>query len=202
MTSVRPASCLEFTLFAAVLLLSLVSAVLGQPAVDAGSLRGKTLCGYQGWFRCQGDAAGAGWGHWSRDSKQLTPGTLTFEMWPDMTEFPPRECYEVPGFTHADGKQASLFSSDNPGTARRHFEWMRHYGIDGVWLQHFLVDLPGGPFGNRYASRCRVLDHVHRSAEESGRIWAVSFDLAGMPDGQIFEVLTTEWKKLVAQGIT
>ena len=30
---------------------------------------------------------------------------------------------------------------------------MRDYGIDGAWLQHFLVDLPGGPQPSRYPSR-------------------------------------------------
>jgi len=46
--------------------------------VDATSLRGKVMCGYQGWFRCPGDAANLGWVHWSRNARRLTPGTLTF----------------------------------------------------------------------------------------------------------------------------
>ena len=29
-------------------------------AVDATTVRGKVMCGYQGWFRCPGDAAGHG----------------------------------------------------------------------------------------------------------------------------------------------
>ncbi|MBV9849455.1 MAG: hypothetical protein JO250_07190, partial [Armatimonadetes bacterium] len=49
-----------------------------QSAVDVTSLRGKVLCGYQGWFRCPGDAAGMGWVHWSRDPHRLAPDTLTF----------------------------------------------------------------------------------------------------------------------------
>jgi hypothetical protein len=78
---------------------------------------------------------------------------------------------------------------------------MREYGIDGVWLQHFLVDLPGGPVQERYASRCTVLRNVRAAAQETGRTWAIAFDIAGMPTGKIFEVLTREWKKLVNEGI-
>jgi hypothetical protein len=33
--------------------------------VEASSLQGKVLCGYQGWFRCPGDKAGQGWVHWA-----------------------------------------------------------------------------------------------------------------------------------------
>ena len=174
---------------------------LPTEVVDAGSLRGKVLCGYQGWFRCPGSSAKEGWIHWSRDSQRITPETLTFEMWPDMTEYPTEERFAAPGFTSAEGRQAYLFSSDQPGTVRRHFEWMRDYGIDGVWLQHFLVDLPGGPVQERYASRCRVLTNVRRAAQQTGRVWAIAFDIAGMPTGKIVAALTREWKKLVDEGI-
>jgi hypothetical protein len=79
---------------------------------------------------------------------------------------------------------------------------MRQYGIDGVWLQHFVCDLPGGQFENRYASRSRVLSYVRKSAQETGRAWAIAFDIGGTPNGKIFEVLTREWKKLVDEGVT
>src|SRR5947209_18272948 len=73
----------------------------GPPAaVEPAGLGGKVLCGYQGWFRCPGDAAGQGWVHWSRDARRLTPETLTFEMWPDMSEYPAAERFPAPGFTH------------------------------------------------------------------------------------------------------
>jgi hypothetical protein len=174
---------------------------LDTQVVDARSLRGKVLCGYQGWFRCPGSRAKEGWIHWSRDSQRITPETLTFEMWPDMSEYPAEERFPAPGFTSAYGQQAYLFSSDQPGTVRRHFEWMRNYGIDGIWLQHFLVDLPGGPVQDRYASRRRVLGNVRLAARETGRVWAIAFDIAGMPTGKIVETLTKEWKKLVDDGV-
>jgi hypothetical protein len=44
------------------------------PVVSATSLRGKIMCGYQGWFRCPGDAANLGWVHWSRNAKRILPG--------------------------------------------------------------------------------------------------------------------------------
>jgi hypothetical protein len=90
-----------------------------------------------------------------------------------------------------------LFSSANARTVLRHFEWMRDYGIDGAFLQHFLVDLPGGPISNRYPSRLQVLHHVQVAARQTGRVWVLSYDIAGMPPEHIFEVLTTDWKRIV-----
>src|SRR5678810_167222 len=62
--------------------------------VDATTLHKKVLCGYQGWFRCPGDG-GNQWIHWSRSSSTITSNTLTFEMWPDMSEYTHK--YAAPG---------------------------------------------------------------------------------------------------------
>jgi hypothetical protein len=180
----------------------ITGATAATNVVDATTLRGKVMCGYQGWFRCPGDQAKEGWIHWSRDPSRIAPDTLTVEMWPDMGDYPADERFAAPGFCTADGAQACLFSNEQPGTVRRHFQWMREYGIDGVWLQHFLVDLPGGPIENRYASRCRVLQNVRAAAQETGRVWAVTFDIAALPADKIVDVLTREWKKLVQEGVT
>ena len=170
--------------------------------VSSASLRGKVMCGYQGWFRCPGDASGLGWIHWSRDTQRIAPDTLTFEMWPDMREYAPEERAPAPGFTYPDGRQAELFSSENARTVLRHFEWMREYGIDGAWLQHFVVDLPGGPNAVRYPSRMRVLHHVRAAAKQTGRAWALSYDIAGMPNADIYKLLTDDWKRMVDAGVT
>jgi hypothetical protein len=97
----------------------------------------------------------------------------------------------------ADRRQAELFSSDNAATVQRHFEWMRDYGIDGAWMQHFLVDLPGGLQPVRYESRLRVLRYARRAAAKTGRVWALSYDIAAMPTDRIYEVLVNDWKRMV-----
>lgn len=198
-----------YTLVATIILLVTANArslfaapVAGTLVIDATSLRGKVMCGYQGWFRCPGDEAGMGWIHWSRDSKQIAPNTLSFELWPDMSDYSAAERYPAPGFTYPDGSPAYLFSSANARTVLRHFEWMRDYGLDGAWLQHFLVDLPGGPNLGRYPSRLQVLRHVQAAARQTGRVWAISYDIAGMPTERIYETLTNDWKKLVDTKIT
>jgi hypothetical protein len=176
--------------------------LVAAEVIDAASLRGKVLCGYQGWFRCPGDAANLGWVHWSRDGKRIAPETLSFEMWPDVSDLPESSRHVAPGFTDAAGKAMELFSSDDVAVVRRHFEWMREHRIDGVWLQHFVIELPGAPAQKRYETRRRVLDHVRRAARETGRVWALTYDLSGTPPDRIFEAVTNDWKKLVEEGIT
>lgn len=161
--------------------------------VDATTMRHKVLCGYQGWFRCPGDPAGQGWRHWSRDARRIAPGTLTFEMWPDLSDFTAGEKYPAPGFTEGDGKPAFLFSSANPVTINRHFDWMREYGIDGVFMQRFLVNVGDPSFD-------AVLDHARSAARRTGRVFAVCYDLTGTREDQILEKLTGDWKRLVDEA--
>lgn len=169
------------------------AATPAEPAViDATTLHKKVLCGYQGWFRCPGDAANIGWRHWSRDGRKITPGTLTFEMWPDMSEYEADEKYSAGGFEYRDGSPAHLFSSANPKTVDRHFQWMKQYGIDGVLLQRFLVDLQN-------KSQDDVLSHVQKSAADTGRVFAIGYDLSGAPQEKVYDLLVTDWKRLVDQ---
>src|SRR4051812_47272648 len=79
--------------------------------IDSSTLRGRVMVGYQGWFRCPGDAANLGWVHWSRNGRQISPESISVEMWPDLSEFKPEEKFAAPGFTHPDGSQSYLFSS-------------------------------------------------------------------------------------------
>jgi len=193
---------MSYVLFTLMLLIVATGGEGEMDRVDSTSMRGKVMCGYQGWFRCPGDEAGLGWIHWSRSGREIKPDSLTFEMWPDMSEYSDEEKYEAPGFTYPNGEQAHLFSSANKQTVLRHFRWMEEYGIDGVWLQRFLVDLEGAPGENRYPSLQIALHNVQEAATHTGRAWAMAYDMAGMPREGIFDVMTSDWKKLVDSGIT
>ena len=161
-----------------------------RPVIDATSLRHKVLCGYQGWFRCPGDPAGEGWRHWSRNARKLTPNSVTVEMWPDTSEYTADEKYPAPGFTHPDGKPAHLFSSAHAKTVERHFKWMEQYGIDGAFVQRFLVNLHNHSFD-------QVLSHVRGSAARTGRVYAVCYDLTDAPRDRLYDLVVGDWKRLV-----
>lgn len=179
-------------------LVAAMSAGFGSPpgddpparTIDATTLRRKVLCGYQGWFRCPGDPAGVGWRHWSRDASKIAPDTLTFEMWPDLADFDDDEKYPAPGFAHPDGRPVHLFSSAHPRTVRRHFEWMKQYAIDGVFVQRFLVGLDD-------PSLDQVLSHVRASAAATGRAYAIGYDLTGTPEDRLVDRLAADWKRLI-----
>lgn len=158
--------------------------------VDATTLHHKVLCGYQGWFRCPGDPVDRGWVHWSRKSDIIDRETITFEMWPDVTEFASDETYVASGFTLPDGSPAKLFSSADPRTVDRHFDWMDKYGLDGVLVQRFVVET-GNP------ESARVLGYARHAANRTGRVFAVEYDMSGTRKAEMFDRVTTDWKWLV-----
>ncbi len=186
----------------AALLLSILVTAWPADVVDNTTLKGKIYCGYQGWFRCPGDGADLKWIHWSRGQQPPSATTMTVDMWPDMSDYGPDERYPVPGFTYPDGTPATLFSSCNSRTVLRHFEWMRDYGIDGIFLQRFCVGLKGGLFPWYYPSVLKVMNNVRRAAKETGRVWAISYDIAATPGEDLYEVLTADWKHLVDRKLT
>jgi hypothetical protein len=162
------------------------------PEPDPSTLNGKVICGYQGWFRCPGDPSGEGWRHWSRHADRITPRSLTVDMWPDLSEYEASEKYPAPGFHYPDGTPAHLLSSVNARTVDRHFDWMKHYGIDGVFLQRFLVNIGTRSFD-------QVLDNVRNAAKRTGRVYCVGYDMTGAPESRLVEILAADWKKLVAE---
>jgi hypothetical protein len=159
--------------------------------IDATTLYKKVLCGYQGWFGCPGDDADRGWVHWGRNPGRIAPETLTVDMWPDMTEYTDEEKYPVPGFTQADGRQAHLFSSSNSLSVERHFQWMAKYGIDGVFVQRFVVGLKDPPGASR------VLGYARNAANRTGRVFSITYDMTGTPPAQVYDLMTHDWKWLV-----
>jgi hypothetical protein len=163
--------------------------------VDTTTLSNKVMCGYQGWFGAPGDGSpDSGWRHWTKQEGPFADGNAKVDLWPDMSELTPGERF-VTDFTLADGRPAEVFSSYEKPTVLRHFQWMRDYGIDGVFVQRFAVRLSkptGLDFYNTVLANCR------EGANLNGRTYAVMYDLSGLPNGQIDDVIN-DWRELRKQ---
>ena len=156
--------------------------------VDPSTLDNKVLMGYQGWFTCPDDGSGR-WTHWSRGVP--APETLTVEFFPDLRELDPDERCMVPGMT-INGMPAFLFSSRNPKTVSRHFRWMKEYGLDGVLVQRFVGSIKG-----KQAEGDVVLKNVMAAAKESGRTFAIEYDITGGNPETFGQALKDDWAYLV-----
>jgi hypothetical protein len=160
-------------------------------AIDRQTLTGKVMAGYQGWFTAEGDSAGLGWKHYGRRG-EFRPSRCNIDLWPDVSELDDDETIDTP-FRHADGTTAQVFSSHHPKTVQRHFQWMRDYGIDGVFVQRFVVE-------TRSAATLRhfnqVLTNCREGANTHGRCYALMYDLSGLREGEM-ERAIEDWKQLV-----
>src|SRR5205823_10839583 len=63
--------------------------------VDATTLDGKVLCGYQGWFNTPGDGTTFGFTHWGQGLERPGRGRFTVDMWPDLAEHDPQDLCAV-----------------------------------------------------------------------------------------------------------
>ncbi len=162
----------------------------GGTAVDASTMAGKLLCGYQAWFRTPGDEDVSGWVHYVPNGV-MAPANIAVDYWPEMTELGPAEQYPAAGFTNADGSPATLFSSDDARTVLRHFQWMEAYGIDGVALQRFFpgpgIDIQG----------MIVMNKVRAAANQTGRTFFVEYDMTGAAEADLVPTITRDWHYLV-----
>jgi len=87
--------------------------------IDATTLDGKVLCGYQGWFNTPCDSEPFGFGHWGHGLGE-TNGRFVVDMWPDLSEYDPKDLCEVPGLKMPDGSPARLYSAYLTGPVLLH----------------------------------------------------------------------------------
>ena len=165
-----------------------------SPSSRFPSYRGLVMCGYQGWFRAEGDGSGQGWVHYSVRRDKMDAANVHVDLWPDVSEY--EKTYPT-SFLTADGKPARVFSSWDASTVNLHFQWMQEYGIDGVFVQRFFSGLRTGP--DRRNSRV-VLEHAFKASQRYGRAIAVMYDLSGLrAEGEDCSVIEEDWKELVDQ---
>jgi len=158
----------------------------------------KNFVGYQAWFNVPQDGFGRGWFHWTRDLAAPTPGTMTVDMWPDLSEVP-GSAQQYTGFTLGSGAPAYGYSGGHAGAIDTHFRWMKDYDIAGAFVQWFL--------GDDAAYRLDIMRKVRDSAELHGRQMVVMFDISGAggscpSSSAIVECLKARWISAVDAGIT
>jgi hypothetical protein len=161
-----------------------------SPSSRYMSYEGRVMCGYQGWFRAEGDGSGGGWQHFGGKS-EFSPERCVIDYWPDISEY--AKTYPT-GFKSKDGSPARVFSPWDQSTVDVHFRWMREYGIDGVFMQRF--------FGVTRTPESRaegrvVLGHALKASQKEGRALAVMYDLSGLNPGENCDSIIQDWKELV-----
>jgi len=167
--------------------------------VDASTLDKKLMCGYQGWYRCAGDGTNLAWVHYRGFDLNFYDGNCGIEFWPDMSEMDQDEHYLPHKFFHEDGSRAYVYSNANPKSTLRHFKWMHDYGIDGVFVQRFAMEVTADWDEEAVFSRIgynHVLDLCRQGANKYGRTYAVMYDLTDMPANYIDNMIR-DWKYLV-----
>lgn len=170
------------------------------------TLKGKVMCGYQGWFATPNDALDRGWIHWGN----VMNGQFSVDGWPYQQEYPSYILDKAGDTKTKSGKTAYLFSSARPEVVVTHFKWMKKYNIDGVFLQRFV-----GSTGYAYDGREEwVMGCVREAANRMGRIWAIEYDVSGGSatsnyvfstgidatgeiEYSLFEKISVDWKWLV-----
>ncbi len=171
----------------------------GYPPVDPSTVVGKVMTGYQGWFGVPGDGSVSGsWRHWFRNQTPAA-ANATFDLWPDLSELDPDELYATT--MTIGGSAAPLYSAYNAKTVRRHLRWMAEYGIDGTFLQRFLVETAPGSPGLEF--RDQVTRNVMSGAESYGRTFAIMYDISGASQATLVQDLMADWQHLVdTLGVT
>lgn len=158
-----------------------------SPTTKYPSYDGLIMAGYQGWFRAEGDGTNSRFSHYF-----VSEGKCGIDAWPDVSEY--ERTYPTP-FRLADGSSARLFSSHDKSTVNLHFQWMKEYGLDGVFVQRF-YDYTREE--RRNSASVDVLRYALDAASEHGRAIAVMYDLSGLrPSGEDCSRIAADWKFLV-----
>jgi hypothetical protein len=161
--------------------------------IDATTLDGKVLCGYQGWFNTPGDGTPFGFSHWGTGFDDPYGPHFGVDMWPDLSEYDPRDLAIVPGVHMPDGSPARLYSAFRNRPVLLHCKWMRQYGIDGVFLSRFVGESLDPA---RFRHINTVLANVREGCHREGRVWAMMLDLSMSAKDATTSLVERDWKFL------
>ncbi len=157
--------------------------------VDATTLRGQVIAGYQGWFTCPDDKTGSGgWGHWLNSD-----GTPAVDMVPDTSALPQQAGCLAPFIRDVKGNPVRLYSAQNPATVDAQFKSLQDQNISGVALQRFVSEL-AKPILKE--GRDQVLTNVRLAASKHSRVFFITYDISGAGPNWAVAV-KQDWQALV-----
>jgi hypothetical protein len=192
-----------------VLALSLVlisaRSIAGQPLTQisgaaSNEARGNIWVGYQAWFSAgPHDPFGIGvWFHYSLDSaRPPLAGNLNVDLWPDTSSYA-QETLVPTGLLKQDGKPLYAYSAGHPAVIEQHLELMQKAQIQGPFLQRFLSDIKDP---NLKKWRNEILQRLRVSAARTGRVFALMYDLSGVSNGQVQQILPADITELAQAGV-
>lgn len=156
------------------------------------SYKSLVMAGYQGWFAAQGDASERGWYHLQNGAcGGFLPGCAAVDFWPDISEYTKK--YKSP-FQFANGQDAYLYSPYDEESVDLHFKWMKDYGIDGVFMQRFVVEIKNSNTkGKRHFNK--VLENALKAANKYQRAISIMYDLSGCTPEDVAYV-EQDWNEL------
>ncbi len=157
---------------------------------------GKTVAGYQAWF-----AAGtltSGWRHWNyKTSGAPGAGTMSFEVCPDITEYPTEILKPTNFAAMGNGSELKLFNSTDQPIIDVHFRWMREYGIDGAAVQRFIGNIGGSIIKSPSAPILKI----KQAAEANERIFYICYDTSSSGMNETWdETIKMDWVYNVEQN--
>lgn len=170
--------------------------ITSTTASSYSEFTGKSVAGYQAWF-----VAGtptSGWVHWNhKTSGAPGPGTMSFEVCPDITEYPDEILKPTNFALMGNGSPLKLFSSSSKEVIDVHFRWMKEYGIDGAAVQRFIGNI-GSAIINSEGS---TINKIKQAAEANERIFYICYDTSSSGMEETWdETIKMDWVYNVEQN--
>ncbi len=149
------------------------------------------FAGYQGWFNTPSRGPKR-WVHWA-PGVPPAPGKVTFELYPDVTEYPASVLETTNLGNLGNGSPSRLYSADTDDVIRLHMSWMKGYGIDGIALQRFVCEL-GDPVFKTW--RTSVLERIQRLAPSYQRYFYIEYDISGANPNTLSSTIKSDWETI------
>lgn len=172
--------------------------IVFQQPISTENMYNKIFCGYQGWFGAANDdpVNNIGWFHWCIYGTEPSPDSITFDIWPDYSEYDKNTLFYSTNYDwrYNNGEQAGFFSSNVEETIMLHCKWLRDYGIDGVFVQRFASNLPSP---DHLARMDNVIKYLLKGGERYGIKVGIMYDITGTLITEISRLVIGDWIHLV-----